>query len=180
MRELSLHILDIVENSVKAGADLIKVNISAKNNIIKIEIIDNGSGMSSELLNKVVDPFTTTRTTRKVGMGIPLFKMAAETANGTFDIKSDLGKGTVVTATFEIDNIDRSPLGDIVSTIVTQLNENVDYIWRYEIENNSFVFDTREIKNELKGIPIDSPEIMVHIRDFLIDNIEKINGGKFL
>ena len=96
MRELSLNILDIVENSVRAGATLIKVSVIAKDGFLTIEIADDGKGMSEEFLRSVTDPFTTTRTTRKVGMGIPLFKMAAETANGSFDIKSKLGAGTTV------------------------------------------------------------------------------------
>ena len=104
MRELSLNILDIVENSVRAGATLIKVSVIAKDGFLTIEIADDGKGMSEEFLRSVTDPFTTTRTTRKVGMGIPLFKMAAETANGSFDIKSKLGAGTTVTAKFEIDH----------------------------------------------------------------------------
>lgn len=172
--------MDIVENSVKAKASLVEVDIIAKDNTIKIAIIDNGSGMSDEFLAKVIDPFTTTRTTRKVGMGIPLLKMAAETANGTFDIQSELGKGTKVIATFKIDSIDRAPLGDIVSTIITQLYDNVDFIWRYQVDDKSFIFDTREVKSELDNVPIDNPEVMIFIRDFLIDNIEKINGGIIL
>lgn len=121
MRELSLNILDIVENSVRAGATLIKVSVIAKDGFLTIEIADDGKGMSEEFLRSVTDPFTTTRTTRKVGMGIPLFKMAAETANGSFDIKSKLGAGTTVTAKFEIDNVDRAPLGNLAETAATEL-----------------------------------------------------------
>ena len=122
MRELSLNILDIVENSVRAGATLIKVSVIAKDGFLTIEIADDGKGMSEEFLRSVTDPFTTTRTTRKVGMGIPLFKMAAETANGSFDIKSKLGAGTTVTAKFEIDNVDRAPLGNLAETAAVSKN----------------------------------------------------------
>lgn len=180
MRELSLHILDIAENSVKAGAKLIKVTVAAEDGVLTIEIADDGKGMSKEFLARVCDPFTTTRTTRKVGMGIPLFKMAAEAANGSFGITSTEGKGTTVTAKFEIANIDRAPLGDLVSTITAQLSDSVDYIWTYRIDGREFVFDTREVKEQLEGVPIDSPEIIVFIQDLLTENIQTVNGGTIL
>ena len=109
MRELALNILDIAENSVKAGASLVRVLVEAKDGRLTIEISDNGCGMDAEFVKRVTDPFTTTRTTRKVGMGIPLFKMAAEMADGTFSITSEKGVGTTVTATFVLDHIDRAP-----------------------------------------------------------------------
>lgn len=180
MRELSLHILDIAENSVKAGATLIKISVVAKNGRLIISVEDNGKGMSKDFLQKACDPFSTTRTTRKVGMGIPLFKQAAEMAGGSFDIESALNKGTTVRAEFEIDNIDRAPLGDLVSTILTQLNNDIDYVWTYSVDDRTFVFDTREVKNQLEGVPIDSPEIVLFIKDLLIENIQSINGGLLL
>ncbi len=175
-----MHILDIVENSVKAGATLIEVNFTAEKGFINIEIIDNGRGMDAEFLKRVCDPFTTTRTTRKVGLGIPLLKMAAETANGSFNISSMVGVGTTVKVSFEIDNIDRAPLGDLVSTITTQLSNTVDYVWKYRIDDREFVFDTREVKRELDGVPIDSPEIIVFIKDLVTENLEIVNGGLIL
>lgn len=180
MRELSLHILDIVENSVKAGASLIKVYVVAEKGYIEIEVVDNGKGMDAEFLKRVCDPFTTTRTTRKVGLGIPLLKMAAETANGSFEITSAEGIGTTVYASFEIDNVDRAPLGDLVSTITTQLSNTTDYVWTYKVNEREFIFDTREVKKELDGVPIDSPEIMVFIKDLITDNLEIVNGGVVL
>ena len=121
MKELSLHILDIVKNSVKAKADLIEIKIDEDRagNRLVIEIIDDGCGMSEEFLKRVRDPFTTTRTTRKVGMGIPLFEMAAVMAGGSFDISSKVGEGTKVAAVFAYDSIDRAPLGDMVGTMQT-------------------------------------------------------------
>lgn len=180
MRELSLHILDIVENSVKAGAKLIEVTVSAEKSVLTITVKDDGKGMSGEFLSKVCDPFTTTRTTRKVGMGIPLFKMAAEAAGGSFAIMSEEGKGTTVNASFEIDNVDRAPLGDLAGTIVTQLSDDVDYVWTYRVDDREYVFDTREVKEQLDGTPIDSPEIIMFIQDLLNENIQTVNGGIIL
>ncbi|MCI7769968.1 MAG: ATP-binding protein [Christensenellaceae bacterium] len=181
MRELSLHILDIVENSVKAGASLIKVDVVAENGMITVTIDDDGRGMSEEFLRTVTDPFTTTRTTRKVGMGLPLFKMAAETAGGKFDIQSTEGKGTRVTASFEKDNIDRAPLGDLVSTIVSEFGDDApDFVWTYRVDGREFVFDTRELRRQLDGVPMDSPEIVLFVRDLLTENFDIVNGGTIL
>lgn len=177
MRELALHVLDIAENSVKANAKLVTVEITAVDNLLTIRITDDGKGMSEDFLKKVTDPFTTTRTTRKVGMGIPLFKQAAETSGGTFEIKSKLGEGTVVTVTFKLDDIDRMPLGDVAETATTLLYPDCDFKWIYRVGEREFVFDTREVKEELEGIPIDSPEIVVFLKSMLKENIESINGG---
>ena len=180
MRELALNILDIAENSVKAKASLIVITIEAKGNLLTITISDNGKGMDKAFLERVTDPFTTTRTTRKVGMGIPLFKEAAETTGGSFSIDSEPGAGTVVRASFVIDSIDRAPLGDVAESAVTLLREDIDFVWVYTVEDKSFTFDTREIKAELGGIPIDSPEIISFLKDMLKENIESINGGIIL
>mgnify|MGYP002522361790 CR=1 FL=1 len=178
MRELSLNILDIVENSVRAGATLIKVSVMAKDGFLTIEIADDGKGMSEEFLRSVTDPFTTTRTTRKVGMGIPLFKMAAETANGSFDIKSKTGEGTTVTAKFEIDNVDRAPLGNLAETAATELFDGTpDFVWTLTVENRSYSFDTRDLKKQLDGISVDNPEITVFVKELLTENFETVRGG---
>ncbi len=177
MRELALHVLDIAENSVKANATLVTIEISAVNDVLTISIADDGKGMSEEFLAKVTDPFTTTRTTRKVGMGIPLFKQAAETSGGTFNIKSELGNGTTVTVTFKLNDIDRMPLGDVAETATTLLYPECDFRWIYRVGEEEFVFDTREVKEELQGIPIDSPEIISFLKSMLKENIESINGG---
>ena len=180
MREIALNILDIAENSVKAKATLVEITVTAENNVLTVTITDNGVGMSKDFLERVTDPFTTTRTTRKVGMGIPLFKEAAETTGGSFSIDSEPGAGTVVKASFVIDSIDRAPLGDVAESAVTLLREDIDFVWVYTVEDKSFTFDTREIKAELGGIPIDSPEIISFLKDMLKENIESINGGIIL
>ena len=180
MREIALNILDIAENSVKAKASLIEITVTAADNILTVTITDNGKGMSKDFLEKVTDPFTTTRTTRKVGMGIPLFKDAAEMTGGSFEIESEPGRGTRVTARFVIDSIDRAPLGDISDTAVTLLGPDIDFVWVYAVNGRSFTFDTREIKAELGDIPIDSPEIISFLRNLLKENIDSINGGTVL
>ena len=180
MRELALNILDITENSVKAKASLVTVLVQARNNTLTIRIEDDGCGMDAEFLARVTDPFTTTRTTRKVGMGIPLFKMAAEMAGGSFDIVSEKGKGTAVTATFVLNHIDRAPLGDLADTVVTLLDEDsgTDFVFEVRIDEKEFLFDTRELRKELDGVPVNEPEVLVFVREMIKENIKDIGGEK--
>lgn len=177
MRELSLHILDILTNSVRAKAKTIILDIVVKNAKINIRIEDNGCGMSKEFVERVVDPFSTTRTTRKIGMGIPLLKQAAETAGGKFKIESELGVGTVVEASFIQNHIDRAPLGNLAQALVPVISEEFDLYLHYQVEDEVFDFDTREIKEALDGVPIDSQEILMYLSTFLEENINKTNGG---
>ncbi len=174
MRELSLNVLDIAENSFKAKAKTVEVSIIQSGNVLTISIKDDGVGMDEEFLKRVVDPFTTTRTTRKVGMGIPLFKMVAEQSGGTFDITSEVGVGTTVTATFMIDNVDRPPLGDIADTIVSMIGNlgDSELIFNFQAFGESFTLDTNEVKRELENIPINTPEILVFLRDMINENIK--------
>lgn len=180
MREIALNILDIAENSVKANSKLVEIDVVAADDLLTVSIVDDGTGMDKEFLARVTDPFTTTRTTRKVGMGIPLFKMASEMAGGQFEISSEKGVGTSVKATFQINHIDRAPLGDVADTMVTLLSSEKDTDFRLHIavDNNTFDFDTRELKAELGGIPVDTPEILVFVRDMIKDNIINIGGAK--
>lgn len=188
MRELSLHILDIVQNSIKAEASLIIIDIEADfiQDKLTIRITDDGKGMSKEMLTKVIDPFTTSRTTRKVGMGIPFFKMAAENSGGSFEISSKEGMGTVVKATFKISSIDRVPLGEMEETIAVLLtgSPDRDFILNYQIfeisSKREFNFDTREIKEELEDIPIDEYEVVDSIKTYIKENIKATNGGLVL
>lgn len=172
MRELSLNILDIVENSVKAEAKIVYIDVIAKDNVLTISIKDDGKGMSEEFLSRVTDPYTTTRTTRKVGMGLPFLKMEAEMAGGTFDIRSKLGEGTVVTTTFTIDHIDRPPLGDLGETMSTLISngDEVDYVLHFVFKDTNFVFDTRELKAQLDGVPMDEPEVLLFIKNYIREN----------
>lgn len=182
MRELSLNILDIAENSLKAKATLVEIDIIVENNTLTIVIKDNGCGMTEEFLAKVTDPYTTTRTTRKVGLGIPLIKMEAEMAGGSFDIQSQLGVGTTVTTTFAVDHIDRPPLGDVGETIMTLLTElgNTRIVYRYNANGQGFDFDTLELQQQLEGIPLDTPEILQFVKQLINENMNTINGGMLL
>ena len=177
MKELSLNILDISENSTKAGATLVEIIITEDTETLKIEIEDNGHGMTPDVLSTVTNPFYTTRTTRKVGMGIPLFKFAAEQTGGTLDIKSRHiddypdGHGTVVTALFHKTHIDFTPLGDVISTVVTliQGHPTVDFLFIHVMEDKKITLDTREIRAVLENIPLDSFEILNWIRENLAE-----------
>lgn len=177
MRELSLNILDIVENSVKAEAKIVYIDVIAKDNVLTISIKDDGKGMSEEFLSRVTDPYTTTRTTRKVGMGLPFLKMEAEMAGGTFDIRSKLGEGTTVTTTFAIDHIDRPPLGDLGETmsILISNGDEIDYVLHFVFNETDFVFDTRELKEQLDGVPMDEPEVLLFIKNYIRENTS--HGG---
>ena len=178
MRELALNILDIVENSVSANSSMIEIDISIVDNLLTISIIDNGIGMSEEMAKTVTDPFVTSRTTRKVGMGIPLFKMASENSGGKFSISSTKNVGTKVTATFIVDNIDRPPLGDIASTFsgLIYMNSNIRYIFKYNNNGKSFIIDTKEIEDNLDGIPINEYEVIKFIENMIKENIQESGG----
>ena len=182
MTELSLNVLDIAQNSVKAKASLIEisVDISSAENRLTIIIKDNGCGMDEETVKKVIDPFYTTRTTRKVGLGVPFFKMSAEMTGGSFKIVSEKGKGTEVTAEYVLDSIDRMPLGDMPSTIETLVlyNTDIDFIYRYEVDGEGFELNTVQMKDILGGVPLDTPDVAEYIKEFLRENTETVNKEK--
>lgn len=179
MTEISLNILDVAQNSVKANASLVRISVLAdtKDNKLIIEIDDNGCGMTEEQVSQVCDPFFTTRTTRKVGLGVPFFKEAAESTNGSFDIKSEVGVGTKVTAVFTLDHIDRMPLGDVSSTMhsLITLNQHIDFVYTYTVNDESFTLDTRELREILGNVPFDIPEISAYIMDYLKSNKTEVD-----
>lgn len=182
MKEISLNILDVVGNSVKAKADRIDIIIteSVKRDVLELTIKDDGCGMAPEFLERVTDPFTTTRTTRKVGLGLPLLKMAAEGCNGTFAITSEVGKGTEVKTTFQLSHLDRMPLGNMAETmsVLIGMNDKIRYVYTHTTDEDSFVVDTKEIQDTLgEEIPLSTPEILVWIQDFVKENLENIKGG---
>ena len=178
MNELSLHILDICQNSIKANANLIKITITDNTigNIYKIEIVDNGSGMDKKTLSQVADPFFTTRTTRKVGLGISLFKMAAEIAGGSLEITSTINEGTKVTTIFQNSHIDRAPLGDIEDTLsILILNENqIDIFYQHIHNDDTYIFDTREVRKVLDGIPFTDYNVIMWIKNNIKEGIINI------
>ena len=180
MRELALHILDIAENSISANATCIKIIIieNISEDILKIIIEDNGRGMDEVTLKRIIDPFVTSRTTRKVGLGIPFFKAAAEACEGTFDISSQPGKGTKVTAVFKHSHIDRMPLGDVVNTLMTLIIGTPDIHWFFEYQMNEqvFIFDDEPIKIVLDGLSLTEPSVMKFIRQTLINGIESVQS----
>ena len=180
MKELSLNILDISENSTKAGATLVEISITESDERLEIKIKDDGHGMTSEILDSVANPFCTTRTTRKVGMGIPLFKFAAEQTGGTVEIKSKHindfpdEHGTVVSALFYKTHIDFTPLGDIISTVVTliQGHPTVDFLFVHKTPDREILLDTREIRAVLENVPLDGFEVLMWIRENLTEQYE--------
>ena len=176
MRELSLNILDVAQNSITAGASLItiEVNENTVDKTLFIGIYDNGKGMSEEQVKSVVDPFFTTRTTRKVGMGIPLFKMAAEQTGGRLEIKSELGVGTEVRTYFKTDSVDFTPLGDMAATIqmLITMNTDRDFVYKHTVNEKDFVADTREIKEILGDVPLDTYEVSQWLLEFIKENTE--------
>lgn len=182
MKELSLNLLDIVQNSVKAGASVIEMEIceSVSEDQLTMRVVDNGSGMDEDFLAKVCDPFVTSRTTRKVGLGIPLLKMEAESCGGSFEITSKLGSGTSVTARFGLSHLDRKPLGDIPSTLaaIVGAKDDIRYIYRHTTDEGSFTLDTDELHQVLgEDIALSEPEILSWISDFVQDNLNEIKGG---
>ena len=178
MRELSLHILDIIQNSIAAEADLIELNIIEDHEVdeLVIEIIDNGSGMDHATQTQVVDPFVTSRTTREVGLGLPLFKEAAEQCGGSFELESKVDEGTALKAVFQQSHIDRAPLGDIVGTIISFLvsNPNLNLIYQHQVDGQEFTFDTREVKEKLGEVEINSPDVIAWLKEYLTEGLRQI------
>ncbi len=178
MRELSLNVLDIAQNSVRAEASLIKIGLveDTKTNTLEISISDDGKGMTPEQLESVRDPFFTTRTTRKVGMGIPLFRMAAEMTGGSFDIESTLGVGTKTTARFRTAHLDFTPIGDMCSTVITlvTMNLHIDFVYVRQIDDRSFTLDTRQIKEILGDVPLNEPSITAWLKDYITENTKQL------
>jgi signal transduction histidine kinase len=171
MEDLSLHILDIVENSVAAKADKIEIRIKEdkEKDFLSIEITDNGMGMDKQTMEKVLDPFYTSKTVRRFGLGLSLLSQAANAANGHLSIKSKKGEGTKVKADFQHSHIDRKPLGDIGQTIITLVlgNPEIDLIYAHKKNSHKFYLDTRKIKAQLKEMPINSPDGIRMIRENL-------------
>ena len=170
MQDLSLHILDIVENSTKAGATLVKIQIieDTDKNLLQIVIEDNGHGMDPEMVKSVRDPFVTTRTTRSVGLGLSLLEQAAKETGGDLSIISHTGHGTTVKATFQANHIDRKPVGDIGSTLVSLVagNPDIDFVYNGDFHDESIELDTREVRAELGGIvPLNDAAVLKLLRD---------------
>lgn len=181
MPEISLNVLDVAENSTKAGATLVSIRVDADTEAdqLAITIEDNGCGMTPEQTAQVTDPFFTSRTTRKVGLGVPFFKYAAESTGGSFSIESQVGVGTTVTAVFVLSHIDRMPLGDMASTIHTLVayHPDTDFVYQYCYNHREFTLDTREFREILGDVPFSEPEISAYILDYLTENKLETDQG---
>lgn len=171
MEDLSLHILDIVENSIAAEADKIEIVITEdmKNDVLSVEIIDNGIGMDKETVKKALDPFYTSKKVRRFGFGLPLLSEAARAANGQLSIKSNKGEGTRIRADFQHSHIDRKPMGDMAQTIITLVigNPEVQLVYVHKKNSHEYRFDTGEIEVQLNEMPINSSAGIRLIREKL-------------
>lgn len=178
MNNISMHILDIVQNSISGKATFIEIMIKedAEKNIFEIIIKDNGVGIDKEMLTQVADPYITTRTTRKVGLGLPLLKHSASQANGYLKVNSEPGIGTLVNAVFQYNHIDRPPLGDITGTIVLLVaaNPDIDFKYIHHINNKKYKFDTREVKSVLGDIKISDPKIRGFLKEMIAENLNEM------
>lgn len=181
MTELSLNVLDVAENSTRAKASLVSITVSADTaaDRLVITIEDDGCGMTKEQVSQVTDPFYTSRTTRKVGLGVPFFKYAAESAGGQFSITSEPGRGTTVFASFQLSHIDRMPLGDMNATIHTLItcHPDTEFVYTYRYDGRSFTLDTRELRQILGDISFQEPEVSAFIQEYLAENTIETDGG---
>jgi len=181
LRDISLHLMDLMQNSISANANKLEVLIETipKEDLLIISLKDNGVGMSPEFLENVIDPFTTSRKTRKVGMGIPFFKMACEIAEGKIHLQSIQGVGTTLDGTFKISSIDRLSLGDIGDTFFITIlgNSSIEYNLILKNMEKQYIFNSKQIEEELDGIPIIDYEILQWIKDSINENVINIFGG---
>jgi hypothetical protein len=178
LRELALHLLDIAENSVAAQAKNITLTVveDLAHDRLRLAVQDDGKGMDAEMVARVVDPFVTSRTTRKVGLGIPLLKEAAEACNGFLTIESTPGKGTTLSVEFQHSHIDRMPLGDVAETTLSLIVAFPDIHWRleYKVNQKTFEFDNQPVKDTLDGISLTEPEVLAYLRTSLKSGIAEL------
>jgi len=176
--ELSLHILDLLENAIEAGASRIKLAIEEdlSKDLLRITVTDNGRGMDKATLERMRDPFFTTRTTRRVGLGIPLFAATAERCNGSFRIESAPGEGTIIAATFQHSHIDRPPIGDMVTTLLSVIlgQEQVDLHYHHKVNERDFEFNTEEVRTKLGEVPISHPLVRRWLKGYLQEGLSAL------
>lgn len=175
MNDLAMHILDIVQNSISAGASWIEISviIDVLSDTLSIIIKDDGKGMSEEMVKKVTDPYCTSRTTRKVGLGIPLLKQTAIQTGGDVFIDSEVGVGTTIRADFGYSNIDRPPMGDLADAYVLLLSANpsINMVLNYTNNGESYNISTENIKEALEGVPLNDPSVIKLLKDMVQSNI---------
>lgn len=178
MQTLSDHILDIAQNSIRAKASRVEIDLQEdpSTDSLTFTIRDNGCGMDEATLAKVTDPFFTSRTARKVGLGLPLLKQNAEATGGALQIESKKGVGTTLEAKFSLTHWDRPPLGDVADSIVilVSANPDIEFIYRYTTEKGCYTFDSKKVKEIMEGVPINNPEIVMALRQMIRENIKEI------
>lgn len=182
MEELALHILDIAQNSVSAGADLIQISVSYDENTVTVAVKDNGSGMDEDMVKKITDPFTTSRTTRKVGLGIPLLKESCEQSGGKLEIKSVKGIGTNICAAFGKDSFDRPPLGNMGQTVAALIccNKELNFEFLFKSKQSEYTLSTVELKQVLGEVPVSSPQVAAFIEKDVNSGIQSVCGEDIL
>jgi hypothetical protein len=182
VKDISYHILDIVRNSLNAGARMVEIHILeySQTGQLVLKIKDNGSGMKEEMINKVTDPFFTTSVKKKVGLGLPLLKQNAELTGGRFSIESAVQKGTLVEAVFNLHHIDMIPIGDLALTFRTLIasSPDTDFLYRYRVDDCGFDLDTAEIRMRLEGVSLNTREVLDYVTDAIHANLKALKGWK--
>jgi anti-sigma regulatory factor (Ser/Thr protein kinase) len=182
MKELSLNILDIAQNSIRAEADEITIAIreSVRDDLFRISITDNGKGIPEEILANVTDPFVTTRTKRRMGLGLPLLKYHAELAGGKLEISSESGNGTEVVADFSFRHFDRQPLGDIVGVLILLIasNEKINFIYMHITDKGRYRFSSLETKEFLETETLNDRILLEDLRSLIVENLKAINASE--
>ncbi len=183
MLELSMHILDLVQNSLAAQATRVEIRIreDLKQDLLSVEVRDNGRGMPGEMIRKVTDPFFTSRTTREIGLGLPLLKEAAERCGGRLEVESREGEGTKVLAMFQLDHLDRAPLGDMGETLALLItgNPEADFFYHHEVDGESYRLDTREMREILGPVHLDDPSLFGFVRQDVQKGLKAIGAASF-
>lgn len=178
MEELSQHLLDIAVNSLEAGATELEITIreDTGDNTLQFQVLDNGRGIAAQDIPKLLDPFYTTKKHKRVGLGIPLLREAVDRCGGALEIMALPRKGTAVTVTFPYDHLDLAPLGDVAGTLTALLagNQGLDLIYRHQYNGEIFIFTTREFKSLLKGIPLQTPEVLVWLKNYLANQVKEL------
>ena len=190
MKEIALHLLDLAENSVSAGASTIEITVEEDlhTDRLTVAIEDNGKGMDPKIAQQLGDPFYTTRTTRKVGLGIPLFQAAAEACNGSLVVSSTPGQGTRIQADFQYSHIDRMPLGDLPGTALSLLVAHPDIHWRFGYRRRSVdgsqaqetIFDDAPVKEILDGVSLCDPDVLAYLRQTLLADFTEVAGAELV
>lgn len=174
-----MHIMDILQNSVRAESTMISLDIEedTKENMLSMVITDNGKGMEPEMLSKATDPFFTTRTTRKVGLGLSLLRQNALRTGGTFSLESTPGKGTTVTSQFRSDHPDMLPYGDLAGAILLPVisNPSISFVYSHRKNKEQYTFSTDEVRTALGGLSLDAPELYRPLHGMIIENLKEIS-----